>query len=115
MQACHAAARDAANQAEHARAAAEAAAAAVLSAKKSVGDASVSAEAQAQAKKAGETCQGTRAYLSMAALASLLYDTAAGKVIVTLRCKWPSLISASNLDMRIVSCVHVVYAFICSC
>jgi hypothetical protein len=54
LQACHAAAREAAAQAEHAHAAAEAAAAAVLNAKRSVGDASVSAEAQAQANKAGE-------------------------------------------------------------
>jgi hypothetical protein len=54
LQACHAAARETAVQAEHAHAAADAAAAAVLNAKKSVGDAYVSAEAQAQANKAGE-------------------------------------------------------------
>lgn len=55
LQACHAAAHDAAAQAEHAHAAAELAAAAVLNAQKSVGDAAVSAEAQAQANKAGTT------------------------------------------------------------
>jgi hypothetical protein len=57
LQACHTAAHDAAAQAEHARVAAELAAAAVLSAKKSAGDAAVSAEAQAQANKAGK-CVG---------------------------------------------------------
>jgi len=54
LQACRAAASDAANQAEHSKAAAESAAQAVLSCKKFVGDAAVSAEAQAQANKAGE-------------------------------------------------------------
>jgi hypothetical protein len=54
VQACHTAASDAATQSEHARTAAETAAAAVLSAQKSVLDAAVSAEAQAQASKAGE-------------------------------------------------------------
>lgn len=57
LQASHAAACEAASQAEHARAAAAAAAAAVTSCKKSVGDASVSAEAQALANKAGELCR----------------------------------------------------------
>lgn len=71
LQACRAAASDAANQAEHSKAAAESAAQAVLSCKKSVGDAAVSAEAQAQANKAGEL----QAHLTATAALQLGNDT----------------------------------------